>query len=40
MVESGNKQKFNLIQPKFGMKNYTIKDNMHIEPFYKVQNII
>lgn len=40
MVESSNKQKFNLIQPKFGMKNYICKDNMHVEPFNRVQNII
>ena len=39
MVYSNNRLKFVVENPKLGMKNYELKSNMHIEPFFKVQSI-
>lgn len=33
------KNYFNKMRPKFGIKNYEIKDNMHKEPHYKIDKI-
>ena len=37
-INLGMKSTFNLVKPKFGLKNYVIHDNMHIEPYYKNNN--
>ena len=39
MVYSNNRLKFVVENPKIGMKNYELKSNMHIEPFFKIQSI-
>lgn len=39
MLENNMKNYFNKMRPKFGMKNYEIKDNMHREPYYKIDKI-
>lgn len=39
MLESNMKSYFNKMRPKFGMKNYEIKDNMHKEPYFKIDKI-
>lgn len=33
------KNYFNKMRPKFGMKNYEVKDNMHKEPYFKIDKI-
>ena len=39
MLESNMKNYFNKMRPKFGMKNYEIKDNMQKEPYYRIDKI-
>jgi hypothetical protein len=34
MLESNMKGYYNKLKPKFGMKNYDLKDNMHREPYF------
>ena len=37
-INYGMRSTFNLVKPKFGLKNYVLHDNMHIEPYYKNNN--
>ena len=39
MLESNMKNYFNKMRPKFGMKNYELKDNMQKEPYYRIDKI-
>lgn len=39
MLESNMKSYFNKTRPKFGIKNYDLKDNMHKAPYYKIDAI-
>lgn len=39
MLENNMKSYFNKTRPKFGMKNYEVKSNMHKEPYYKIDSI-
>lgn len=39
VIQNQMKNYFNKMRPKFGIKNYDIKDNMHKEPYHKVKQI-
>lgn len=39
MMEANMKSYFNKMRPKFGIKNYEVKDNMHREPYFKIDKI-
>jgi hypothetical protein len=39
MLMSNMKNYFNKTRPKFGIKNYEMKDNMHKEPYFQISKI-
>ena len=39
MVATGNKNSYNLTNPKFGVKGYNVQDSFLDEPLYKIDQI-
>lgn len=39
MISVGQKNTFNLLNPKFGVKGYSVQQTSMFEPYYKITNI-
>ena len=40
MISGNMKNYYNKQHPKFGIKNYEVKDNMNLEPYFKIEQIL